>query len=161
MKKAAAAAVLCLAASLAYSAAGNVQPLNVKTGLWQMNQTMTWTGLPPQLAAAMKNGRTLNYKSCVKAKDLNSNPFADGSGQKCTWTVLNSTGTDMEVKGTSCDMGKEYGMTSEVHGKIHVVDSENGTGTFDIALTGNGQTMNGHASYTGKWMSARCPANMD
>ena len=95
MKKAIAAALLCLAASLAYSAAGNMQPLNVKTGLWQMTETVTWTGLPPQMASAMNNGRTIKYKSCVKTKDLSSNPWADGSGEKCAWTVLNSTGTDM------------------------------------------------------------------
>jgi len=161
MRKAIAVVGLCFAASLALTAAGNMQPLNVKTGLWQMTQSVTWTGLPPQLAAAMKNGQIVRYKSCVKDKDLNGNPWANGSGEKCVWTVLNSNGTDMEVKGTSCEMGKEYGMTSEVHGKIHAADTANGTGTFDIALTGNGQTMNGHASYAGKWMAASCPANMD
>ncbi|MBZ5722709.1 MAG: DUF3617 domain-containing protein [Acidobacteriia bacterium] len=161
MKKAIAAAVFCLAASLAYTATGNVQPLNVKTGLWQMSETVTWTGLPPQLASAMKNGQTIKYKSCVKAKDLNTNPWADGSEEKCVWTVLNSTGTDMEVRGTSCNLGKDFGMTAEVHGKIHVLDSENGTGSFAVTLTGNGQTMNGHALYTGKWVGASCPANLD
>jgi Protein of unknown function (DUF3617) len=161
MKKAIAAAGLCFAASLAYTAAVSMQPLNVKTGLWQMTETITWTGLPPQMASAMKNGQPIKYKSCVKAKDLNSNPWADGSGDKCVWTVLNSNGTDMEVQGARCELGKEYGMTAEVHGKIHVVDSENGTGSFAVTLTGNGQTMNGHASYTGKWIGASCPANMN
>jgi len=161
MKKAIAAAVLCLAASLAYTAVGDVQPLNVKTGLWQMTETVTWTGLPPQMASMMKNGLTIKYKSCVKTKDLNTNPWVNGSGEKCVWTVLNSTGTDMEVRGTSCDMGKNYGMTSEAHGKIHVLDSENGTGSFAVTLTGNGQTMNGHASYTGKWISASCSSGMN
>jgi len=110
MRKAIAVVGLCFAASLALTAAGNMQPLNVKTGLWQMTQSVTWTGLPPQLAAAMKNGQIVRYKSCVKDKDLNGNPWANGSGEKCVWTVLNSNGTDMEVKGTSCEMGKEYGM---------------------------------------------------
>jgi len=161
MKKAIAAAVLCFAASLASTAAGNVQPLNVKTGLWQMTETVTWTGLPPQLASVMRNGQTIKYKSCVKSKDLNTNPWADGSGEKCAWTVLNSTGTDMEVRGTSCEMGNGYGMMAEAHGKIHVLDSENGTGSFAVTLTGNGQTMNGHASYTGKWIGASCAASMN
>ena len=159
MKKAIAAAVLCLAASLAYTATENIHPLNVKTGLWQMTETITWTGLPPQMASTMNSGKPIRYKSCVKTKDLSTNPWADGSGEKCTWTVLNSTGTDMEVRGTACGLGREYGMTADVHGKIHVLDSENGTGTFAVTLTGNGQTMNGHASYTGKWISASCPNN--
>ena len=109
----------------------------------------------------MKNGQTVHYKSCVKPKDLSTNPWADGSGQKCAWTVLNSTGTDMEIRSTSCDLGKDYGMISEAHGKIHVIDSENGTGSFDITLTGNGQTMNGHATYTGKWSGATCSAGVN
>lgn len=159
MRKAVAVFLVALAGSLALAA--ELQPLKVKTGLWQMTQTTTWTGLPPQLAAAMKNGQTVHYKSCVKPKDLSTNPWADGSGQKCAWTVLNSTGTDMEIRSTSCDLGKDYGMISEAHGKIHVIDSENGTGSFDITLTGNGQTMNGHATYTGKWSGATCSAGVN
>jgi Protein of unknown function (DUF3617) len=84
---------------------------------------------------------------------------ADGSGDKCTWTVLNSDGNDMEVQGTSCDLGKDYGIKAGVHGKIHVLDSENGTGSMEVTLTGNGQTMNGQASYTGKWIGESCPRN--
>ena len=67
----------------------------------------------------------------------------------------------MEVEGRSCEMGKNMGMATHVHGTIHVTDAENGTGSFAIVLTGNGQTMNGHASYTGKWVSATCPSSMD
>lgn len=140
------------------AAALRLVPLNVKTGLWQLTRTMTWTGLPPQFAAAMNNGHALQYKSCVKAKDLNSNPWADGSGDICTWKALHSNGTDMELHGRSCQLGKEYGLTAEILGKIHVIDSEDGTGSFDVTLTGNGQTMHGHASYTGKWIGATCPA---
>ena len=67
----------------------------------------------------------------------------------------------MEVQSKSCDMGKEFGMTADIHGSIHVSDTENATGEFSIVMTGNGQTMNGHANYTGKWIAASCPANMD
>jgi Protein of unknown function (DUF3617) len=161
MRKTLSVAVICLLASVVFAAAGKFQPLNVKTGLWQVTETITWTGLPPQMAAMMKAApQTRTYKSCVTAKDLTTNPWASGSDDKCHWTVLNSTATDMEVRGTSCDLGKDYGMTADVHGKIHVLDSENGTGTMAVALTGNGQTMNGHASYTGKWIGATCPADV-
>jgi Protein of unknown function (DUF3617) len=158
MRKAIRVAVICLVASLA-AAAGDQQPLNAKTGLWQMTEIVTWTGLPPQYAAMMKNGVPRKYKSCVKEKDLSSNPWAGGSGENCAWTVLKSSSTDMEVRGKSCQMG-EYG-TADVHGTIHMSDSENGTGSFDVILNANGQTMNGHASYTGKWASASCPAGMN
>lgn len=156
MKKIVASILLGTAVTLAIAA--SLHPLNVKPGLWQMTVTSTWKGLPPQFASAMASGRTRTYQTCVKPEDLSTNPWSEGSGEKCTWSVLNSTGTDMEVRGTSCEMGSEYGMTSEVHGKIHVIDSENGTGSFDVTMTGNGRTMSGHSSYTGKWVGSSCPA---
>lgn len=174
MRKALPVAVICLAATFAFaatlllaqtqsnkpaqdaSAAKNMTPLNVNTGLWQMTQKVTWTGLPPQYASLLQNGVPHQYKSCVKPKDLSTNPWADGSGQKCSWTTVSSSGSDMEVTGTMCDMGKDWGMTADVHGKIHIIDSQNGTGSFDVTLTGNGQTAHGHADYTGKWIGATC-----
>jgi hypothetical protein len=143
------------------NAALNLTPLNVKTGLWQMTETITWQGLPPQMAASMNNGVAINYKSCVKQENLSSNPWVEGSGHTCHWSTLSSNGSDMEVQGDSCDLGKDYGMTANVKGSIHVTDSQDGTGSFDIVLTGNGQSMHGHASYTGQWVAATCPAGMN
>lgn len=151
-------ALSVLGTTLAVAVAASLQPLKVKTGLWKMTQTVQWTGLPPQLDAAMAHGRTHDYQSCVKPKDLSTNPFAGGSDDKCVWTVVSSTGTDMEVRGTSCEMGSEFGMTSEVHGTIHVVDAENGTGSFDIVMTHEGQKITGHTTYKGKWVASSCPA---
>ena len=133
-----------------------LQPLNVKTGLWHMTKAVMWTGLPPQMAALMK-GQTTSYNSCITPKDLNSNPWANGSGDACTWTVLNSTSTDMELQGTSCNFGNS-GMTGEVQGTIHIIDSQNGTGSMMVTVSGNGQAMHGLATYTGQWVSATCPA---
>jgi len=152
------AALACLLAITAAAVSASIHPLNAKTGLWQMSETVNWTGLPPQLEAALANGKAHHYQSCVKPEDLSTNPWADGSRENCTWTVVSSTGTDMEVEGTSCNLGAEFGWMAEVHGKIHVLDSEDGTGSFDVRMSGNGQTMNGHASYTGKWVGSSCPA---
>ncbi len=149
---------ICSATCVVVAVAGQLQSLNVKTGLWHMTKAIKWTDLPPQMMAMMKAAPQITtYNSCVTTKDLNTNPWGNGSGDDCTWTVLNSTGTDMEVRATGCDFGKDSGMTAEVHGQIHVLDSENGTGSMAITLTGNGQTMHGLASYTGKWVSASCP----
>ncbi len=52
-------------------------PLNVSTGVWQMTETITWTGLPPQVAAAMSGQPTITYKSCVRPKNQSSNPGAE------------------------------------------------------------------------------------
>ena len=146
----------CLGIAVTTAVSASLHPLNVKTGSWQIAQTMTWTGVPPQMSAAMPSGRTNEYQTCVKTKDLSTNPWAEGSHDSCTWTVLSSTGTDMEVKGNGCEMGKELGMAADVRGKIHVLDPQNGTGSFDITLTGNGLTITGHASYKGKWTGPTC-----
>jgi hypothetical protein len=146
----------CLGAVVGTAVSASIHPLGVKTGAWQIAETVTWTGLPPQMSAAMPSGHTHQYQTCVKSKDLSTNPWAQGSSATCTWTVLSSTGTDMEVQGSGCEFGKDFGMTANVHGKIQVVDPQNGTGSFDITLTGNGQTVSGHASYTGKWVGSSC-----
>lgn len=151
-------ALVLVGTAIAAAVAATIHRLNVKTGAWQLTVTTTWTGLPPQLNAEMANGRAHSYQACVRPEDLRTNPWSEGSDEKCKWTVLRSTGTDMEVRGTSCGIGSEYGMTAEVHGRIHVLDSEDGTGSFDITMTGNGQTVSGHAAYTGKWVGPSCHA---
>jgi hypothetical protein len=150
-------ALSSLGAVAAVAFAQSLQPLNVKTGLWQIAETITWTGLPPQMAAAMGSGRAHNYQSCVTPKDLSSNPWSQGAKASCMWNVLSSTGTDMEIQGTSCDMGGASGLMAQVHGKIHILDSQDGVGSFDLMMSGNGQTMNGHVAYVGKWVGSSCP----
>ena len=46
MRKVLSAALVGLLASVVLRAAGKVQPLNVKTGLWQVSTTTTMSGLP-------------------------------------------------------------------------------------------------------------------
>jgi Protein of unknown function (DUF3617) len=144
-----------LAGYVAAAVTQSVQPLKADTGLWQMSETITWTGLPPEMAGMMANGRERNYTSCVKPEDLRSNPWQQGSNEKCTWTVLTSTATDMDVKGTGCSIGME-GMSADVRGKIHLSDAKNGVGSFEVLLSGNGRTATGHAVYTGKWIGSAC-----
>lgn len=152
--------IIGLAASAVFAAAVQFQPLNVNTGLWRITKAVTWTNLPPQMAAMMKAApQSTSYNSCVTTQALSTNPWANGSGDTCTWTVLTSTSTDMEVQGSSCNFGGASGMTGSVHGTIHIVDPQHGTGSMAINLSGNGQAMQGTASYTGQWASATCPAH--
>lgn len=155
MKTSVAVGTALLAGYVASAVTQSVQPLEASTGLWQMSETVTWTGLPPAMAAMMASGKTHSYTSCVKPEDLRSNPWQEGSQEKCTWTVLTSTATDMDVKGTGCSVGVQ-GMTLDVRGRIHLSDPKNGTASFDISMAANGQGAQGHASYTGKWLSAAC-----
>lgn len=158
MRKSIVIVLIGSAASIVLAATAQLQPFGAKAGLWRMTKTIKWTDLPPQLAAMMKAAPTTTYNSCVTATDLSSNPWAKGSGDNCTWTVLSSTSTDMELQGSGCSFGNNSESTGEVHGQIHLLDSENGTGSMTVTVTTNGQTMRGIASYTGKWVGASCPA---
>ena len=182
MRKVLSAALVGLLASVVLLAAGKVQPLNVKTGLWQVSTTTTMSGLPeipPDMQArldqmtpeqrakieAMMKSRlggtpqTSSYKKCVTKEELENNPW-NKPDEKCDWAVVNSTGSDMEVKTNSCTAGKNVGMMqTNVDLKIHVVDSENVQATMQLTSTGNnGTTMVGNGTYTGKWLGATCPA---
>ena len=90
---------------------------------------------------------------------MSSNPWVNGSDEKCTWTVVTSTASDIEIKGTSCELGKEYGMSTNVDIKLHAVDTENVKASMQGTSTGNGQTLNSNGTFTGKWMGSSCSAN--
>ncbi len=130
-------------------AADSNQPLNVKPGLWHVTGTNQFMG----------HTSKTDYKNCITAKDLSSNPWVNGSDEKCTWTVVTSTASDIEIKGTSCELGKEYGMSTNVDIKLHAVDTENVTASMQGTSTGNGQTLNSNGTFTGKWMGSSCSAN--
>lgn len=157
------------------------QPLNVKPGLWQVNISTTMTGaIPPEMQAKLDqmtpehrarveamlksrlNGtpQTRTYKKCIKQEDLTKEPFS-GRDEKCYWTLVSSSSSEMEVRGTSCEAGKNQGMETNVHLKIHALDSENVKASLKGAATGNGQTMSLDGSYTGKWLGSTCPAGAE
>lgn len=163
----------------AQAPAGKQQPLHIKTGLWQVTQTTSLGGgIPPEMQSRlaqmtpeqrarvegmMQNRfggapQTATFKSCVTEKDLNNEPWQ--SGTDCKWTVLNSNGSDMEARGTECNLGKEQGMSSEIDIKIHVVDSENVKATFNGSAKGNGHTFTLSGTHTAKWLGSTCPAGV-
>lgn len=174
----------CLLTTVLLAATGKIQPLNVKAGLWQTTTTSTFGGLaggiaslPPgeqaklaqmtpqqraMVEAMMKKQygsgpQTTTFKHCVTEKDINNNaPW--GTGTRCTWNVLTSTGTDLEARGTSCDLGKTDGLNSSVDVKIHVTDSENIKASMQGSATGNGHSYTLNGTYTSKWIGATCPA---
>ncbi len=142
--------VVLVSATILFSA-NTYQPLKVKTGLWQVTTSNNLMG----------SQHTSSYKTCVTAKDLNTNPWANGADDKCDWSVVTSTASDMEVQGSSCAAGKNYGMETNVDIKFHAVDSENVKASLQGTSTGNGQTMNFSGTYAGKWISSDCPNGAD
>jgi len=128
--------------------AATLEPLNVKTGLWQVTMTNTINGLPKPT--------TNTYKSCVKKEDLDKYPFTDPK-DKCNWTVQTSTSSKMDATGTCMPEGQ-----GKVDFNIHLeaLDSENVKGTGQLTLDGPAGAMSGNYSATAKWASATCPAGM-
>jgi hypothetical protein len=143
--------VVCLLACGTFFGGDNDQPLNVKTGLWQATETTNAKGLPPSMAALAN--RTITYETCVTPQKLKENPFTD---HQCNWTFIKSSSSDMEAKGTACDAGKNQGMSTDVHYKLHAVDSEHVNGSGDWTSTGGGQTMSGTINGSGHWVANSC-----
>lgn len=133
-------------AAIAVVAADNVQPLNVKTGLWEVTMTTAIQG--------MGTPRTHTYKSCVTKENLNQYPFADRDNN-CKYTVQSSTSSHMDVSG-SC-MPNEGGK-ADFKIQLDAIDSENVKGTGQLSLAGPQGTMHGDYSGKGKWVGASCPA---
>jgi hypothetical protein len=132
--------------AIAVVAANNVQPLNVKTGLWQVTMTTTIQGMgTPQIHT---------YKSCVTKANLNEYPFAEPD-KNCKYDVKSSTGSHMDVSG-SC-LPKEGGK-ADFKLKLDAIDAEDVEGTGQLTFAGPQGAMHGDYSGKGKWISASCPA---
>lgn len=136
-------------------AAQTLQPLNARTGEWKITETVHYSNVPAQWASMMPNNHVVKYTSCVRAEDLKSNPWSN-PGSHCQWTVVKSTGSDMELQGSGCQLDARLGDTGSVHGTIHLQDSQNGTGSMDFSAQMQGLVISGHADYTGTWAGAAC-----
>lgn len=169
-----------LAASVACSclliclAAQKIQPLNVKTGLWEITVVGTGTGqptLPPELAARMtpeqkakydaalekaakEREKPRTYKSCVTKEKLSENLF-DEDKANCKRVVQKSTGSLLELHQT-CLEGKSK---KEMDAHIEASDSENVKGTTHMTMSQDSNTWNLTANYHGKWVGPSCPAD--
>jgi hypothetical protein len=183
MGKAFLAATICLAVSAVAIAqqrppvaqqlqpglSAQFQPLNVKTGNWQVTSVSSanvtippelqarLSQLPPEARAALQSRfggqpQTNTYNSCVKPSDLTQAPFQDPN-QKCAWKALSSTGSDLVAQGT-CQAGANGTFVANI--RIHAVDSENTTASVSVSGTANGSSMNTNATLTGKWVGATC-----
>lgn len=151
----------------------SIMPLNVRLGLWETTVTSTMSGLPtiPDSALAQmppeqrariqqmieeRNGKPTTTKSCLtKDKLQNSNPFQKAP-QGCTYTVVSSSGSKMEVK-MEC---VRNGMTMTGNVSVTASNSENVKGTVHMNTTsGNGAAGNGmkmESSFTSKWIGSSC-----
>jgi hypothetical protein len=128
--------------------AGGLDPLNIKTGLWEVTMTSKVNLLPAPT--------TSTYKSCVRKEDLNQYPFTDPDAN-CNWKVIHSTGSEMEASGTC----KPEGMGNVTFNmKLEAVNTENVKGTGQLTANGPAGTLNGIYSGMAKWIGAICPKGL-
>ena len=155
----------------AVTAGGKLQPLNVKTGLWESTMTYTTVGelpipactldkLKPEQRARLEermkansgHSSTMTSKSCLKKDDLENPDFFDK--KQCTWTTLESTSS--KAKGSAvCDY-REIGAKLSGTGEIIAVDQEHVKGTIHMTATGSGHIMNTDGKLTAKWLGSSC-----
>lgn len=149
-----------LAVFVAVLFAADEQPLNVKPGLWRVELSVKYSGLPPQVQAAFdqmnsqqKSAMGLvapkTYKMCVKAADLNKG-WTQGD-DSCRWKVIKSTSSDLELHSSSC-----RAKDAEVDLKFHAIDSEHVHADMHGTETTNGMNATLDGSYEGKWLGSTC-----
>jgi Protein of unknown function (DUF3617) len=127
-----------------------IQPLNVMTGLWQVTLTSKISTLPTP--------NTNTYKTCVGKDDLTKYPFTDPE-EKCTSTVLGSTGSKMEARGTC--RPESGGTKYDFSLRLEALDAEHVEGKGQLAISSPRGTMNGEYLAKAKRIGATCPADMN
>ncbi len=144
---------LILLAAISFAAtimvAADLQPLNVKPGLWQVTTTTTIQGM----AAPM----TATYKSCVPKDNVTKYPFPDRDNE-CKYNVQTSTSSHMEVDGNCL---YQNGEKANFRIQLDVIDRENAQGSGQAIIAGPSGAMHGEYTGKGKWIAASCPAGME
>lgn len=148
-----------------------IQPLNVKPGLWETTATYTRSGAPPIPAEALArltpaqrarfeermnahaagSTNTVTDQHCVTKEDVEKADFGQGKGE-CTYSVETSTSTEAQGK-YSCNI---EGMTANGSVDISAPDPEHITGSSQGSLNGGGRTMSLQSTFSSKFLGTSC-----
>jgi len=155
-------------------ASGAVEPLDIKTGLWQITLTVRTSGLPPippDVLAKLKpeeraridaqtkekraEGPRISVKrSCLREKELHQPllPGFGGEGQGCRQTVTSSSRAGQEIR-VDCGKGAEQGGGTV---RIEAIDKENVRVASSWSMTDGARTLQMSSTATLKWLGAFC-----
>lgn len=149
--------------------------LNVKTGLWETTMQGQVSGMPPipaedvarmppqvraRMEAAMQAGMARASKPhvmqyCVSQAEIDKGfgPHQERANQSCTTKVSASSPTGQTVSMVCTGENKEA-----VNGTFRIsADSpESISGTFDMTMTGGGNTMKLHHTMHSRWLGPDC-----
>ncbi|HEY7097697.1 MAG TPA: DUF3617 domain-containing protein, partial [Terriglobales bacterium] len=159
-------------ASAESQSVAKLQPLNIKTGLWESTRTIGRTGelgIPPEVlnrltpeqrarmeermkAKSAANTNTSTEKHCVTKEDLERDRLKLAEANECTTTVLNSTATTIKAK-LVCD---QEGMHATGTLELAATDPEHISGSYHSTVDSGGHTMNVNGTWTSKWLNSSC-----
>ena len=163
---------LIIFSSLTFRGADKLTPLNIKEGLWEMTVTHSMIGMPAippdtlakmppeqraRLEAAMKQngagGPTTDvHKECVTKEKLEKqSPFSDDR-KECSRTVLNSTGSKLEIK-VHCE---EKQSSTDASLLLEAVSADNVKGSMQSVTNTTGRTMNMNFTFSSRYLGPAC-----
>ena len=148
-----------------------LQPLNVKTGLWESTRTIKRQGEMPvpaemlnrltpeqrarieeRMNAKSAHENTTTEKHCLTKDDLDRDRLKIAETKECTTTVINSTSTSVKAK-LVCD---NQGMHATGTLELVAADPEHISGSYQSAVDAGGHTMNVDGSWSAKWLGSSC-----
>ena len=174
MKAAVAVAFVLLVTAAAFAA--DIQPFNVKTGLWETTVSSQMNGMPPippealskmsptqreamekaMQGRGMGGPRTTTTRHCVTKESLaKALAFGDNPDQHCTRTVISSSATKQDLH-VECTSG-QVKTSGDIH--FEALGQEASKGTMTMSATGGpgaGRGMNMKMDFTSKWISSDC-----
>ena len=162
---------LVVFSSLTLWAADNITPLNVKEGLWEMTVTHSMSGMPAmpdippdvlakmppdqraRMEAMMKGGPSTDVrKECITKEKIEKHSAFSNNRGDCTRTVVNSTGSKLEVK-IHCE---EKQASTDGTLVLETVGSDHVKGTMQAVTNANGHTMNMNFTFSSKYLGPAC-----
>jgi len=164
--------VAILALSTATWAVDTVQPLELKTGLWEVTTTVSTSldlpipaaileKLTPEQRARIEermkaskadSGKTTVKRECLTRKDLERGvPFRPAQ-KSCSWAVINSTSSQVEMRGYCVDQGVKMEGTL----RIEVLSPEAAEGSVQFSTNGENATPGLTSTFKAKWIRPRC-----
>ena len=154
-------------------AADKITPLNVKEGLWEMTVTHSMTGMPAmpaippetlakmppeqraRIEAMMKGGESTDVrKHCITKEKLEKQSAFSDDRKECARTVLNSTGSKLEMK-LHCERSGEQGAMDGTL-LVEVVGSDTVKGKMQSVTNTNGRTMNMNFTFSSRYLGPAC-----
>ncbi len=152
-------------------AADKLQPLNIKTGLWETTSTTAIAGAPPipaDVLAKMTAEQRARFEQTMQARSGSATPhtskncitkeklekdlsFGEERGN-CTHNIVSSSSSGAEVKFHCADKDT----TTDGTAKFQAVSSDHVKGTVHAVSSGNGRTMTIDATVDSRYLGPSC-----